>query len=97
MNLEFSFDPPRARRRDPATSHAAADRAKDLAHQHHILILGALRQGSAGKDRIAKRAGLTSVAVARRMIELQRALAVADTGLTETSDSGRQERVWRLA
>ena len=41
------IDPPRARVSDPITSHQAAASAKDLAAQHHILILGALRRGPA--------------------------------------------------
>lgn len=102
MQLAFAkdfWDAPKARRADPATSHGAAARAKELQAAHICLILGALRQGPAGKDRIARRAGLTGVAVARRCSELAAAKppAIKDTGRTEPSDAGRPERVWELA
>lgn len=91
------FDAPRARARDPQTSHAAASRAKALQTAHCCLVLGALRQGAAGKDEIGRRAGLTGVAVCRRLAELEKARAVKPTGRTVESDSGRQEREWCLA
>lgn len=90
-------DVPRARWSDPSTSHAAAASAKDLASQHHILILGALRRGPAGKDRIAVITKLTGVQVCRRLGELERSRAIRPTGKTVTSTAGRQEREWCLA
>lgn len=95
--LAMTFDEPRARKRDPATSHLPAASAKDLAHQHHILILGALGYGPAGKDQIALITKLTGVQVCRRLGELERAGAARPTGRTVTSAAGRQEREWERA
>lgn len=86
---------PRARRTDPATSHAAAAQAKDLQASHNSAILLALdAYGAAGKDGIAWLTNLPGVAVARRLTELQRAGLVRLTGRTVPSDSGRMEREW---
>lgn len=91
------IDLPGARRTDPATSHAAAEAAAELALRHHGLVLAALRQGAAGKDAIARSTGLDGVAVARRLPELQRMGLVRLTGRTVASASGRQEREWERA
>lgn len=81
---------------DPSTSHAAAEAAADLRQRHQTLILACLREhGPAGKDGIARRIGLTGVAVARRLAELQRKGHAEPTGRTVASDTGRQEREWR--
>lgn len=88
--------PPRARRTDPGTSHAAADSARALAARHHNAIVAALREhGPMGKDRIAAVTGLSGVAVARRMSELRYAGVVAPTGRRVTSAAGRAETEWR--
>jgi DNA-binding transcriptional ArsR family regulator len=93
-----STKPPAARRTDPATSHAAARSARALAADHHARILDALRRhGRLGKDGIARATGLSGVAVARRLPELERAGLVTPTGRTVESDTGRQEREWGLA
>ena len=91
------IDPPRARVSDPITSHQAAASAKDLAAQHHILILGALRRGPAGVDRIAAITKLTTYQVSKRMAELERSGAARLTGKTVQSTSGRGQREWCLA
>lgn len=88
---------PRARWSDPVTSKQAAAQAKDLAAQHKILILGALRRGAAGVDRIALVTNIEAHAVGKRMAELQRAGAIVLTGLTVLSTSGRAQREWKLA
>lgn len=86
-----------ARRRDPATSHAAAARADEMRGDHHARILAALKDiGPAGKDRIGKRVGLSGVAVARRLSELEREGLARPTGDTEPSETGRAERRWRV-
>jgi predicted ArsR family transcriptional regulator len=88
-------EPPRARRSDPATSHAAAESAKEMADRHHQIILQCLREhGRCGKDAIASRTRLTGVAVARRMAELVRAGKVRDIGAKATSTAGRAETAW---
>jgi len=89
---------PRARKRDPATSHAAAAAAASLSGEHQAAILAALaRFGALGKDGIAARTRLSGVQVCRRLPELERAGLVAPTGRTVPSDSGRAEREFRIA
>lgn len=96
MQLSF-LDEPRARRSDPVTSHLAASQAKDLSKVHHALILGALRRGAAGVDRIGQLTRLDAHQVGKRMAELQKARAVKLTGETVRSTSGRLQREWMLA
>jgi hypothetical protein len=91
------FAAPAARRSDPETSHQAAESAKELAARHHRIILGALRRGPAGKDRIGTLTSLTGVQVCRRLTELHRAGQIEPTGKTVASTAGRQEREWRVA
>ena len=90
---------PMARRRDPLTSHLAAQQAKEMAQAHHGLILGVLRKhGPLGKDGIASRLrSLDGVAVCRRLTELQRMGEIVETGKTVKSSAGRAEREWRVA
>ena len=96
MQLTLNLEP-RARVRDPETSHMAAAQAKELAARHHRIILGALEaHGPAGKDRIASLTSLTGVAVCRRLSELHKAGRITPTGRNVTSTAGRAEREWRL-
>lgn len=96
MQMSLALDPPRARRMDPATSHAAAGAARELARQHHQVILACLvEHGPLGKDGISARTGLPGVAVARRLPELQAAGLVELTGWHCMSNAGRAEREWR--
>lgn len=84
-----------ARSTDPGTSHAAAAKAAPIAKAHGQLLLDTLkREGPAGKSRLARLTGLTDVAVARRLPELQRQGKAAPNGQMEASRSGRDERVW---
>ena len=85
---------PQARRTDPETSHAAAESARELATRHQFLIIEALRFKDSGKDAIARRTGLSGVAVARRLPELERQGKVKPTGRTVKSNTGRSEREW---
>lgn len=89
---------PLARNSDPETSHLAAESARDLQAQHQRMILNALRKyGASGKDRIGALTGLSGVAVARRLTELQRRGAIIPTGRKVQSMAGRLEREWSLA
>jgi predicted ArsR family transcriptional regulator len=87
---------PVARATDPATSHQAAAQARELAADHHRIILAALEaHGPLGKDGIALRTSLTGVAVCRRLTELQRMGRIVPTGRNVQSTAGRAEREWR--
>jgi predicted ArsR family transcriptional regulator len=98
LDIEFRDVAPLARRRDPATSHLAAQSAVELAKAHYTVILTCLRKhGALGKDGIAARTRLDGVAVARRLPELERKGLVKQTGNTVPSTSGREEREWQLA
>lgn len=102
MTEQLAFDMPSvpaARRTDPITSHLAAQRAREMAMQHHTLILDVLRKyGPMGKDGIASRLRtLDGVAVCRRLTELQRMGDIALTGKHVTSSAGRAEREWMVA
>ena len=90
---------PRARASDPVTSHQAAASAKDLAKEHHALILRMLRCGPGGADAIAARTcgKLSGHQVNKRLGEMQRAGIIRLTGETVQSNSGRAQRVWRIA
>lgn len=88
---------PLARATDPATSHAAASRAKNLAADHHAKILDALDKRDGTIYEIATATGLTHVQVARRMPELDEMGQAAPTDETRLSPSGRGCRVWARA
>ena len=94
--LPALFKPPLARRTDPATSRAAAEKAKEFANAHHGLILECLRKyGPLSKTGIAAHVrGLDHVAACRRLSELERMNLARPTGKTIKSTSGREERVW---
>ena len=85
---------PRARTRDPLTSHLAAA-ALTTATDHYTAIHYALTvYGPAGKDRIAELSCLDPSQVARRLPEMRRLGLVGLTGETVQSNSGRAEREW---
>ena len=87
----------RARATDAITSFQAADSIKDVAKMHQEVIVAALQRfGPMGKDGIATKTGLQSNQVARRMNELQKLEMIELTGQTVKSNSGRQEREWRI-
>ena len=86
---------PRARTRDPVTSHLAAAQLT-TATDHYTAIHEALTlYGPAGKDRIAALAGLDPVQVSRRLPEMRKLGLVGLTGETVQSNSGRAEREWQ--
>jgi hypothetical protein len=86
---------PRARTRDPVTSHLAAAQVT-TADSHYGAIHYALTvYGPAGKDRIAELSCLDPSQVARRLPEMRRLGLVGLTGETVQSNSGRAEREWQ--
>lgn len=95
--LNLTLEPPKARRRDPSTSHAAAKQAERFQASHAGRILYALRHGFSDgmcAEEIGEMTGLTVVQVDRRTIELQR------KGLIRVRQIGGQDvishgmRVW---
>jgi len=88
---------PRVRANDPITSFEAADSIKEVSAKHHKMILECLeKNGSLGKDGIAKMTGLESNQVARRMNEMKVMGLVSLTGNKVKSNSGRNEREWTV-
>jgi hypothetical protein len=86
-----------ARSLDPVTSHAAAEDAGELDERHRRQIMAALLDGPAGVSGIARRCGLNSHQVGKRMAKLERDGRIVQTGRTVTSSSGRGEREWQAA
>lgn len=84
----------RARRSDPETSHAAAERV-NFAAAHYRAISGALAGCEATIYQIASLTGLSHVQVARRLPEMQEAGIAEPTGTTAAGPTGRQCRLWR--
>ena len=85
----------RARSDDPITSFEAADQVKP--EKHYQIILECLKtHGPLGKDGIAQLTGLESVAISRRLPELQTMGLVKLTGKTTKSAKGRNEREWTV-
>lgn len=82
-----------ARATDPATSHAAVQRAPVRGHRR--LVLEALAAGPAGQTEIAKRTGLTVAAVSKRLPELRRAGLVERTGREVAAGEEEYRRVER--
>lgn len=86
---------PRVRTNDPLTSFQAADSIKEVAKQHHQLILDCLqRYGALGKDGIAAHTNLDGNQIARRLNEMKVLGLIQLTGNTVKSNSGRSEREW---
>lgn len=92
-----------ARVTDPQTSHEAAQRVAEFDEGHYELILLALDlHGSMTIHEIAEVTRLDSVAVARRMPELEKRgkarVSMCDgKPLTRRTPSGRSARVWEIA
>ena len=89
------FAQPRARRKDPPASHAAAAKAKSFQAGHAAKILLALEHGPAGQSEIGRRAGLLPHQVNKRLGEMAKAGVIELTGLLCESSSGGKERQWR--
>ena len=89
-------DFPRVRANDPLTSFEAADLIKDVAPQHHQVILECLKfYGPLGKDGISSRTDLDGNQIARRLNEMKVLGLITLTGEKVTSNSGRKEREWQ--
>jgi hypothetical protein len=85
----------RARLTDPATSHAAADAAKDFVPAHYTAILDVLKHyGPMGKDGIAACGLLEANQIARRLKEMQKLGLIMLTGRLVKSKANRDEREW---
>ena len=69
--LSLTLEPPKARRRDPVTSHKAASKAKLFAPTHAQLILDVLGVGDFTAKEIADCSRLTVVQVCRRLPEIK--------------------------
>ena len=72
---------PLARRTDPATSHAAVNKAARIAPSQRNIIADALRDGPATVRELERRTGLAAHAIGKRMIELERLGFAAPTGV----------------
>ena len=87
----------RVRNTDPITSFEAADSIELVAERHHKIILDCLSQnGPLGKDGIAIRTDLNGYQIGKRLTEMQRMDLIELTGKTVKSNSGRQEREWKI-
>lgn len=86
------------RKKDPATSRAAAFSAKELRVKHSVAILHELwlEWGGLTSEEVARAAGLEHAQVWRRMSELSRAGRIVVTGEKRKNRSGRMAQVWRL-
>ncbi len=71
---------PLARRTDPATSHAAANRAASIAPSQRNIIAAALAYEPGTVKMIADRTGLSQYAVSKRLPELERMGLIRLTG-----------------
>ena len=88
-------DFPRVRATDPLTSFEAAESIKEVAKDHHRVILECLiTHGALGKDGIASLTKLDGNQVARRLSEMKVLGLIQLTGNTVKSNSGRNEREW---
>ncbi len=86
----FLSSAPRARRRDPETSKAAAAKAASFAVSHRNRIMAVLRDEPGTIYDLAARCGLDHVEVARRMSECKR------LGLAVPTNEKRDGcRIWR--
>ena len=92
--LPLDFDPPRARRSDPKTSHDAAAMVK--AGTIRALILGVLKQRDLATFQIAEALGLDRDSVSPHMKPLEELGQVVRTGQTVASKKGRQCEVWGI-
>lgn len=95
MQADLFTAPARARRTDPATSHASAARVDEFGAAHSALVLAALRRfGRAGAEQIAAATRLDAYQVRKRLAECEQAGKAEPTGDTRVTASGRRERIW---
>lgn len=93
MTTQLSLFSPRklARTTDPATSKAAAASAGPLRSDHAHAIVGVLERSNfpLAAEQIARKLGLTSVQVSRRLHELVDSGFIEPTALLHVNRSGR--------
>lgn len=98
MTLQTAFDfaspAPRARRRDPETSHDAAREATALAKDHctriATVITAAGARGACARE-LARRTGLTVVQIDRRLHEIDGIERRVREGATKANQFQRRE------
>lgn len=98
--LQIEFDAkPRARRTDPVTSHAAAERAADFSTSHAGRILLALQlHGPRSPWELSQLIGLTIVQIDRRLPDLKKLGLARVVKLDDGADLVRNGcRVWGAA
>lgn len=78
--LNLTLEPPKARRSDPSTSHAAAKAAKRFQASHAGRILEALRVHPMTAQEISDHTGLSVVQICRRLPEIAEARVVTQGG-----------------
>lgn len=88
--MALSFEPVRARKRDPSTSQEAASKVRGFAAGHYAKIMDALRKAPGTYVEIADLAGLERHAVARRLPEM------ASLGVYLTGEKRDNMRVWGI-
>lgn len=94
QQLALTLPPPRARRRDPATSKASSARVREFDDAHYDRIHAALEE-PLNIHELAERTGLDAVQIARRLPE--RPDLFHPTNETRRGPSGRACRLWRRA
>ena len=95
--MQRIINQPLARSNDPITSFEAAESVCSFIDSHESrIILHLSRNGPMGVDFIAAHADIDPHAVGKRMKALQERGVVELTGRTVKSDSGRNQREWRL-
>jgi predicted ArsR family transcriptional regulator len=93
LQVDLFSTPPRARRRDPVTSHLAAEKVAGRASAHRQMIAAAIRRRPGMTYReIAEVTGLEPVAVGRRLVEVARE-GLARSGEARTVN-GSAMRTW---
>ena len=91
--VEFRFEPPRARTRDPETSHRSAGAVGEFDADHFQRILEAIdAYGWLTIHELAEKTGLTAVQVARRCPEMPE--LAPHPSQTRKSPTGRPCRLW---
>jgi predicted ArsR family transcriptional regulator len=99
MNQLSLFAPRKlARTTDPATSKAAAASAEHLRNAHARAIVGVLERSNfpLAAEQIARKLGLSSVQVSRRLHELVDSGFIEPTALLHTNRSGKSAVKYRL-